>query len=137
MPKDSDDSKKTLKLSVAENEIMDIIWQEEQPVTASFILENMTNRTWGLSSVMTTLVRLCKKGFVSCDRSTRSNYYKAVISREDFRGRESREFLEKMHDSSITGMVASLSNYGSLSHEDVDELRRFLDSINRKVENRE
>ncbi|MCL1853588.1 MAG: BlaI/MecI/CopY family transcriptional regulator [Peptococcaceae bacterium] len=118
---------KTLKLSEAEKEIMTIIWREEHPLTSNFILEHITSRTLALSTVMTVLARLCEKGFVHCDRTTRTNYYTALISKEDYRGEVSREFLETMHDNSIASMVTALNRKGAITEEDIRELRRILD----------
>lgn len=118
---------KNPKLSEAEQEIMAIIWGEDHSLTSNFIMDHLTGRTWALSTVMTALARLCRKGFVHCDRTTRTNYYTAALTREEYRERESREFLEKMHDNSVAGMIAALDNSGAISDEDAAELRRILD----------
>ena len=115
------------KLSEAESEIMNIVWNQQQPLTSNYILEHLTSRTWALSTVMTALARLCEKGFIYCDRSTRTNYYTAVISSEEYRERESREFLQKMHKNSIASMVSALNNSGAISELEIQKLREILD----------
>lgn len=120
------------KLSETEREIMQIIWREDHPLTSTFILDQITSRSWTLSTVMTFLARLCKKGFVHCDRSTRTNYYTALISGAEYRERESRDFLEKIHDNSFASMISALNNSGAISEEELTELREFLDeNLNR------
>jgi predicted transcriptional regulator len=119
--------KKEPKLSEAEMEIMTIIWEGGEPLTSTFILDHLTGRTWALSTVMTALARLCEKGFVYCDRSTRTNYYTATLTQQEYRDRESRKFLEKMHGNSITSLVTALNNSGAVSEEDLNELRKILD----------
>ena len=115
------------KLSEAEQEIMSILWRAEEPLTSTFILEKLTTRTWALSTVMSQLARLSEKGYINCDRSTRTNYYSAAISNEEYLERESREFLQKMHSNSIANMVAALNRNGSLSEEEIEQLRAILD----------
>lgn len=115
------------KLSGAESEIMDIIWGETQPLTSTYILEHLTSRTWALSTVMSALAKLCEKGFIFCDRSTRTNYYTAIVSGEEYRERESREFLKKMHRNSISSMVTALNNSGAISEDEIEKLRQILD----------
>jgi predicted transcriptional regulator len=127
MSSKANSKKKLPKLSDAEMEIMDIIWKGGQPLTSTYIMDHLTSRTWALSTVMTALARLCEKGFVHCDRSTRTNYYTAVISEDQYRERESREFLKKMHGNSIASMVTALSNSGSISDDEIAELRKILD----------
>ena len=114
------------KLSEAESEIMTIIWAQSQPLTSTYILEHLTSRTWALSTVMTALARLCEKGYIYCDRSTRTNFYAAVISDEEYRDKESRDFLQKMHKNSIASMVSALNNSGSISDQEIEKLREIL-----------
>ena len=123
----SNNTEKFSKLSEAEGEIMNIIWGARQPLTSTYVLEHLTSRTWALSTVMTALAKLCEKGFVYCDRSTRTNFYSAVVSEEEYRGRESREFLKKMHQSSIANMVTALHNSGEISEDEIEKLRQILD----------
>ena len=115
------------KLSDAELEIMLAIWEAGEPVTSSYILQQLKGRRWALSTLMTVLARLVEKGYIQCDRSTRTNFYTALVEEEDYKARESRSFLEKTYGSSLAGLVANLYNSRSLSEEDIASLRRFLD----------
>ena len=57
------------KLGEAELEIMQVIWDSENPVTSNHILKKLQGRRqWQLSTLMTSLTRLRDKGFISCDR---------------------------------------------------------------------
>lgn len=125
------DTKK--RLSDAELEIMLAIWEAEGPVTSSYILQQLQGRRrWALSTLMTVLARLVEKGFIQCDRSTRTNLYTPLVAEEDYKVRESRSFLEKMYGSSLSGLVTSLYNSRSLSEKDIASLRRFLDRASRE-----
>lgn len=73
-------------LGDAELEIMLVIWDIKEPVTSNYVLENLhTRRHWQLSTLMTVLARLEKKGFVRCDRSTRTNYYSPSFPKRNIR----------------------------------------------------
>ena len=115
------------KLSEAEREIMNIVWPAQQPLTSNYIWENLTSRTWALSTVMSVLAKLCEKGFIYCDRSTRTNYYTAVTPKEEYLRRESRHFLKNMHQDSIASMVTALHNSGEITEEEIEKLRHILD----------
>ena len=115
-----------VRLSEAESEIMSIIWGQNEPLTSTYILEHLTSRTWALSTVMTALARLCEKGYIICDRSTRTNYYSAIITHQDYQEKESRDFLKKIHKNSISSMVAALNNSGSISEAEIEKLREIL-----------
>lgn len=116
------------KLGDAELEIMKILWKTDSPCTSNQILEGLYGiKDWKLSSLMTALSRLAQKGFVCCDRSTRTNYYTALITEEDYKLTESQNFLARLYDSSIQKLVAGLYQGNRISEDDLKELRDYLD----------
>ena len=118
------------KLGEAELEIMQVIWNSENPVTSNYILKKLQGRRkWQLSTLMTSLARLSDKGFVSCDRSTGSNLYTPVISENEYKAGASRHFLEKLYNNSIQNMVATLYSDKAIRDSDIEELRNFLDKL--------
>lgn len=118
------------KLGEAELEIMQVIWNSENPVTSNYILKELQGRRkWQLSTLMTSLARLSDKGFVSCDRSTGSNLYTSVISENEYKAGASRHFLEKLYNNSIQNMLATLYSSKAIKSSDVEELRDFLDKL--------
>lgn len=121
----------TLKnLGEAELEIMQAIWGSEQPVTSNYILKGLQGqRKWQLSTLMTSLSRLTNKGFVSCDRTTGTNLYSAIVSENDYKATESKSFLQKLYSNSIQNMVATLYGNKVLKDSDLAELRDYLDQI--------
>ena len=121
------------RLSQTEFKIMKILWEHPEPVTSSQILEETRGELdWKLASLMTALSRMADKGYVHCDRSTRTNYYRAVISREDYRIQESDSFLAKLYDRSATKFIASLCRRERMSGEEIRKLRTYLDSLGQK-----
>ena len=116
------------KLGDAEIEIMKILWRQSKPVTSGKILEELSPYIqWKLPSLMTALNRLADKGFVSCDRSTRTNYYTAIISEQEYQTQESRSFLEKVFSNSLPSLVANLYESKSSSEKEFEEVREWLD----------
>lgn len=118
------------KLGEAELEIMQVIWDSENPVTSNYILNELQGRRkWQLSTLMTSLARLADKGFVSCDRSTGSNLYTSIISENEYKTGASKHFLEKVYNNSIQNMIATLYSNKAIKDSDVAELRNFLDQL--------
>lgn len=121
------------KLGEAELEIMQVIWDSDNPVTSNYILKALQGRRkWQLSTLMTSLARLADKGFVSCDRSTGSNLYAPLISEDDYKTGASRHFLETLYNNSIQNMIATLYSNKEMKHSDLEELRAFLDQLEEK-----
>ena len=118
------------KLSEAEFEIMQILWRHSEPLTSNQILSELEEtRNWKLASVMTVLARMAEKGAVYCDRNTRTNYYSALVSEEEYKLAESDSFLEKLYDNSAKNFIACLYHGKRMSKENIQELRDYLDSL--------
>ena len=118
------------KLGEAELEIMQVVWNEDHPLTSNYILKQLQGRRkWKLSTLMTSLSRLSDNGYLSCDRSTGSNLYTFMISENEYRTKESRNFLEKLYNNSIQNMVATLYHSQELDTDDIKELRDFLNEL--------
>lgn len=118
------------RLGDAELEIMLAIWSSKSEVTSTYVLEYLQGRRkWALSTVMTSLARLCDKGFLSCDRTSGNNLYLPLISEEDYKSKESRSFLEKMYGNSFQSLVTNLYGNKIIESADLAELRRFIDEL--------
>lgn len=116
------------RLGDAEIDIMKIIWAAEGPLTSSYIQEKLKDkRDWKLPTVMNVLSRLVNKGFVVCDRSTRTNYYSAVIEKEDYIRFEEDMILNRLFGNSAGKLVANLFKENKLSKDDISEIKRMLE----------
>lgn len=121
------------RLGDAELEIIQVIWHTGAPMTAGSIQEKLRGRRdWQLSSLMTALSRLAEKGFVQCDRSTRTNLYTALISEAAYREEAGQSFLAKLYDNSIQNFVTALYDAHALTPDDLGELRSLIDEMERR-----
>ena len=114
------------KLPESEAEIMMIIWDADRSVSSDYIMAN-TNKTWTKTTVLNFLTRLCKRGFLECEKSGRTNFYSAIISKDDYLQKESKSFLQKMYHNSLTKMVATLYDGKSITKKDLEELKKFIE----------
>ncbi|MDE6389145.1 MAG: BlaI/MecI/CopY family transcriptional regulator [Lachnospiraceae bacterium] len=125
-------------LGEAELEIMQVLWNSEQPVTSNYILKQLHGqRTWQLSTLMTSLSRLSAKEFVNCDRSMGVNLYTALISEDEYKPKAGKHFLDKVYHNSLQNMVASLYNSRMIQDSDLTELRQYLDYLEAEHEEEE
>lgn len=121
------------KLSDSEFEIMKILWSRDTPMTSNEILDRIKDKyDWKLSGLMTILARMVDKGYVYCDRSTRTNYYSAVVSQDQYKMSESESFLGRLFDNSATKLIAHLYKGKKISQKEIRELRDYLDSLERE-----
>ena len=108
------------KLSEAEFEIMQVLWKHNEPMTSNQILDEMGDaRNWKLASLMTALARMAEKGAVYCDRSTRTNYYTALVSEDQYKVTEGTSILEKLFNTSAKDFITSLYQGKQMSQRDI------------------
>lgn len=121
------------RLGDAELEIMLAVWSAGEPVPASYVREKLRgSRDWPLPAVLTSLNRLVDKGFLACEKRGRGNWYRPLVSEEEYKTAESRGIIDRLYGSSFTGMVAALYDERAIGKDDLEELRRYLDSLEGK-----
>lgn len=117
------------RLPESELDIMLAVWAGgENGATAPELLEAL-ERPFTASALHSYLKRLEEKGFLACAKEGKVNRYTPLVSREDYQKREGRTVLEKLYDNSLKRFAAALYDGGTLSQDDLDELREFLDDL--------
>lgn len=114
------------KLPDSELEIMMIIWNASAPVTCGYIMERL-DKTWVKPTVLNFLNRLSERGFVRVYKEGRHNVYEQLVDKDTYVSRESASFLRKMHHSSIKSLVASLYDGNSITKDDLNELKSYIE----------
>ena len=121
------------KLGDAELEIMLAVWEAGEPVPSSYVQEKLRGRRdWALPSILTSLSRLVDKGFLSCQKRGKSNWYHPLVSEKDYKAADGRGLIDRLYGGSFTGMVASLCDGRAIDEDDLAQLRRYLDTLEGK-----
>ena len=116
------------KLPDAEFEIMRVIWQNEPPISTNQIIAELGDENhWKPQTVLTLLVRLIERGFLSSEKIGKERTYYPLVHEEDYLQTETENFMKKYHHNSLTGLVNTLYKGRNLSEEELDELRKLLD----------
>lgn len=118
-----------MRLPDTELEIMKAIWESGKTLSTSevkVLLER--NRPWNVSALQTLLNRLIDRGFLESYKEGKNRFYTPLIAEKEYLAVENKAFLEKVNDSSVTKLVASLFDSKSISEEDLDELAAFIRS---------
>jgi len=112
--------------SPGEFEILSMLW-EQGPLTLSEAHQSFGNfgREVGYTTVQTRLNRLVEKGAVRRSRQ-RPAKYEAAVAREDVGARHIDILLDKMSDVRIVPLVAHLISAGSLSQEEIRQLKGLI-----------
>ena len=116
-------------ISISESEwaVMKIIWSEP-PKTLQDILGSLKHTGWSTTTIQTYLARLVKKGALATERQGKRYLYYPAVSERDCQLAESRTFLNRIYDGSLSQMVKGFVKSGSLSQEEWEELKSLIAS---------
>lgn len=111
-------------LGELERAVMDALWDADRSLSAYDVQDRLESegRRLAVTTLLTVLSRLEKKGFVSSDRSVRPHHYTPVSSRAD-------HVAELMHTvlGDAADRTAVLERFvGGVSDEDAAILRQLL-----------
>lgn len=118
------------QLSDAELEIMKIIWGNPQEVTLfPYIMDGLAvrGRPCQKNTLIVLLSRLMNKGFLSAKKIGRRNEYTTLISETEYQTAQTKNFLDKIYEGSVKGLVSALISGDLLTDEEYDELKMLLE----------
>lgn len=112
-------------LGELERAVMDVIWDHGGLVTAydvKGVLDSSRERPPAVTTLLTVLSRLARKGLVVSDRTARPHRYRAVASREEYTAELMHEVLGDSRD-----RHAVLARFvGGVSNDEAAALRTLL-----------
>lgn len=118
---------KIIKISDAEYEIMEIIWNEDGEVTVADIIEKLEkNNSWKYTTVLTLAKRLVDKNVLKVRKDGRVNYYSPRISKDEYKSYQANGFIDDMYDGNIKSLVASLYDNKKMDVNDLNELKDWI-----------
>ncbi len=114
------------KLPSSELEIMLIIWEIDGKVSTSDIM-NKVKGTKTVQLIQSYLKRLEDKEFIQVEKIGRLNYFIPLVSLDEYRGAETKNFMELFYDKSPTKLVASLIKNNNVSKEELEKIKKLLE----------
>ena len=115
-------------ISISESEwtVMKIIWNEP-PRTLQDVLSGLKHTDWSTTTIQTYLARLVKKGALTTQRQGKGYLYYPAVSEDDCQLAESRNFLNRVYNGSLSQMVKGFVKSGGLSADELSELKKLID----------
>ena len=118
------------QLSDTELEIMKIVWENPQEVTLfPYIMDELAAR--GKSCQKNTLIvllsRLMNKGFLRAKKIGRRNEYTTLITETEYQTVQTKNFLNKIYEGNVTGLVSNLISGDLLTDDEYAELKKLLE----------
>jgi predicted transcriptional regulator len=105
-----------------ERAVLEVLWDRPEPLAARDVLDALEGRDLAVTTVLTVLDRLGRKGLVTRERDGRAHRYQAAVRREDYIAELMLDALGQAPDRGAT-----LARFlGGVSDTDTDHLRRAL-----------
>ncbi|MGN0267105.1 MAG: BlaI/MecI/CopY family transcriptional regulator [Lachnospiraceae bacterium] len=114
-------------MGILESRFADMIWSHEPLASRDLIRMAEEELNWKSTTSYTVLKRLCKRGIFQLQ----DKVVTSLISREEFYGMRSEEFIEETFDGSLPAFIAAFGTRKKLSDEEADELKKLIDGMRR------
>ena len=114
------------RLSESELDVMLVVWRAQEALDTGEVARRL-QKGWKIQAVQVDLGRLVNKGYLSCEKIGRLNYYTPLVAEADYRAAETETFVEKLYRNSPKSLIAALVQSQPLSKEDLEEIRALLD----------
>lgn len=107
---------------------MKIVWKSEPPITTNKIISELDDdHKWKAQTVLTLLIRLVEKGFLTSQKIGKERTYEPIVKEEDYLQLETKEFVKKYHKNSITSLINTFYSSNDFSEDDIEDLKKWLD----------
>lgn len=117
----------TKRLPEAEFEVMNAIWKGNPPLNTAYLMESVgKEKGWKAPTLISFLVRLQDRGFITSEKKGKERYYSPVADRNTYTKSITAEFINKYHDGSFVKLLDCLYSDESLSENDIDDLLIWL-----------
>ena len=114
-------------MGALESRFADLIWSHEPMASKDLIKMAEKELNWKSSTSYTVLKRLCERGIFQLQNKTVTS----LISREEFYGMKSEQFLDETFDGSLPAFIAAFGTRKKLPDEEVEVLKKLIDGLRR------
>lgn len=121
--------KKIEKLTKAEMEFMEYVWNSEEKKVLQNFVDFFSKHNWERPTISTYLHRLTRKKFLFYEKQGRYYYYKPLITKLEYEQFQINNFLTKTYGLQLEGVVASFFGKKNLSRMQLDRVKDFLNEL--------
>lgn len=119
-------SKAEEKITDAELEVMQILWNAGEPMTLAKIKAALPDRNG--DTTKTLLRRLCQKGAVAQEKRE-VYYYSPLVGQDELGCYRLRKLIDRLYAGSAKAMAAALVRNEQLNQQDLKELQEMFSNM--------
>lgn len=116
-----------MKLFDSELKVMDVLWKGGDTPAREVAQKLETDVGWNVNTTYTLIKRCIAKGAI--ERREPRFVCHALIGREAVQAEETDELIDRFFDGQADKLFSSLLGRGRLSREEIERLRRMVDSL--------
>lgn len=117
----------SVHLPEAEFDVMQAVWEGEAPMTTNYLMKAIGNKKgWKAPTLISFLVRLEKRGFISSCKQGKERLYTPVAQRDRYLLQVTERFVAKYHSGSFVNVLDVLYRDKDFSNDEVDALLAWL-----------
>ena len=121
--------RENIQISEAELEVMKLLWKNKKMTSPEIVEELLKTSEWKNKTILTLINRLVKKGAVNAEKeSGKAFLYSANINEDEYKQEQSNSLINKLFNGSISLMMSNFVKSNNISNEDIEELKRILES---------
>lgn len=115
---------KEYRLAESEARFAELVWIREPVGSTELVKLCEKELGWKKSTTYTVLKKLCERGIFRNENAT----VIAVLSREEFYGGRSRQFVEEEFGGSLPGFLTAFIGKKKLTDAEVEEMKALIES---------
>jgi len=123
-----------MKLSKAEEQLMEIIWKLKRGFFKE-IMDNYAEPKPAITTIVTLLKRMQKKGAVAYDLFGNSRQYYPLIPKEDYFKKQMNGIVKDFFGNSALQFASFFTTSGSLSAKELEELKKIVEQEIKRQQN--
>lgn len=116
------------KITDAELEIMQIVWDSGHPITFREICEELQTGAKKVT-VQTLISRLVEKGALRQEKRD-VYFYSPIVTRQEYEQTKTEELIRKVYRGDVKKLFAALLDSESIPDSDLENLRRYWQEVN-------
>lgn len=125
--------KNEINISESEWTVMEYLWNNPM-VTITEIRKALSSTGWSDSTIKTLVRRLVSKNAVAINDEAATFRYYPLISQQECRLKETKSFINRVYDGSVSMLVTNLAADTNLTDKETEELLALIEKMGKEQE---
>ena len=125
--------KNEINISESEWTVMEYLWNNPM-VTIKEIRKALSSTGWSDSTIKTLVRRLVSKNAVAINDEAATFRYYPLISQQECRLKETKSFINRVYDGSVSMLVTNLAADSNLTDKETEELLALIEKMGKEQE---